>query len=77
MVGELHTALGSDPTDAAFSPDEPSTEALSILTANVDEQIERVFLDLPETEAVAPIAGRGQDVRERLPRCRTSAPAGG
>jgi trehalose synthase-fused probable maltokinase len=66
VVGELHTALGSDSSNPAFSPDEPSAEALSILTADVDEQIERVFLDLPDTEAVAPIAGRGQDVRERL-----------
>src|SRR4051795_3322063 len=40
VVGELHSALGSDSGDPAFSPDEPSTEALSILTANVDEQIE-------------------------------------
>ena len=30
-------------------------EALSILYADVDEQIERVFLDLPESEATAPI----------------------
>jgi maltokinase len=66
VVGELHSALGSDSANPAFSPDEPSTEALSILTADVDEQIERVFLDLPETDATAPIAGRGQDVRERL-----------
>ncbi|WP_156027683.1 maltokinase N-terminal cap-like domain-containing protein [Candidatus Solirubrobacter pratensis] len=66
VVGELHSALASDASNPAFSPDEPSAEALSILTADVDEQIERVFLDLPETEAVAPIAGRGQDVRERL-----------
>ena len=66
VIGELHAALGSDNSDPAFSPDEPSMEALSILTADVDEQIERVFLDLPETEATAPIRGRGQDVRERL-----------
>jgi len=66
VIGELHTSLGSDNSDPAFAPDEPSTEALSILTADVDEQIERVFLDLPETEAVAPIRGRGQDVREKL-----------
>jgi trehalose synthase-fused probable maltokinase len=66
VVGEMHTALGSDSSDPAFCPDEPSTEALAILTANVDEQIERVFLDLPESEALDPIAGRGQDVRERL-----------
>src|SRR6478609_8727073 len=66
VIGELHTALGSDNSDPAFAPDEPSVEALSILTANVDEQIERVFLDLPETEATAPLRGRGQDVREKL-----------
>ncbi|WP_028062302.1 maltokinase N-terminal cap-like domain-containing protein [Solirubrobacter soli] len=66
VIGELHSALGSDNSDPAFSPDEPSMEALAILTADVDEQIERVFLDLPETEACAPIRGRGQDVREKL-----------
>ncbi|MGH2944776.1 MAG: maltokinase N-terminal cap-like domain-containing protein [Solirubrobacteraceae bacterium] len=66
VTGELHTALGSDAGDPAFAPEEPSVESLSLLTADVDEQIERIFLDLPETEAVAPIAGRGQDVRERL-----------
>jgi maltokinase len=66
VVGELHAALASDASNPAFSADEPSAEALSILTADVDEQIERVFLELPETDAVAPIAGRGQDVRERL-----------
>jgi len=66
VIGEMHRALGSDSSDPAFSPDEPSSEALAILTADVDEQIERVFLDLPESEALEPIAGRGQDVRERL-----------
>jgi maltokinase len=76
VTGELHAALGSDATDAAFAPDEPSTEALSLLLADIDEQIERVFLDLPETEAVAPIRGRGQDVRERL-QALTHIGAGG
>ena len=66
VIGELHAALGSDSSDPAFSPDEPSMESLSILTADVDEQIERVFLDLPETTATEPILGRGQDVREKL-----------
>jgi maltokinase len=66
VTGELHTVLGSDNASPEFAPDQPSQEALSLLTADVDEQIERIFLDLPETEAVAPIAGRGQDVREKL-----------
>jgi maltokinase len=66
VTGELHTALGSDNTSADFAPDEPSQEALSLLTADVDEQIERIFHDLPETGATEPLAGRGQDVREKL-----------
>ena len=66
VTGELHTVLGSDSSRPDFAPDQPSQEALSLLTADVDEQIERIFLDLPESEAIAPIAGRGQDVRERL-----------
>src|SRR5918996_5144964 len=66
VTGELHTALGSDNGTPEFAPDQPSQESLSLLTADVDEQIERIFLDLPDTEAVAPIAGRGQAVRERL-----------
>jgi maltokinase len=66
VTGELHSALGSEATDPAFAPDEPSMENLSILTATIDEQIERLFVELPETEATAPIVGRGQDVRERL-----------
>ena len=66
VTGDLHSVLGSDSSAPDFAPDQPSQEALSLLTADVDEQIERIFLDLPETEAVAPIAGRGQDVREKL-----------
>jgi maltokinase len=66
VTGEMHTVLGSDNSSPDFAPDQPSQEALSLLTADVDEQIERIFLDLPETEAVRPIAGRGQDVREKL-----------
>jgi len=66
VTGELHSALGSEASDPAFAPDEPSAESLGILTAMVDEQIEREFVELPETDATAPILGRGQDVRERL-----------
>jgi trehalose synthase-fused probable maltokinase len=66
VIGELHTALGSDNSDPDFAPVEPSSEALAILYADVDEQIEQVFLDLPESLATEPIVGRAQDVRERL-----------
>jgi maltokinase len=66
VTAQMHTALAMDASDPAFAPEEPSQEALSLLTATVDEDIERIFLRLPDDERLAPIAGRGQDVRERL-----------
>jgi maltokinase len=66
ITAEMHNVLASDGADPAFSPEEPSQEALSLLTATVDEDIERIFVRLPDDERMAPISGRGQDVRERL-----------
>jgi maltokinase len=67
VTGELHSCLASDATDPDFAPEEPSTESLSLLTATVDEEIERMFVDLdPDDPALGPLAGRGLDVRERL-----------
>jgi maltokinase len=66
VTAELHNTLASDGSDAAFSPEEPSAESLSLLTATIDEDIERIFVRLPDDERVANIAGRGQDVREQI-----------
>jgi len=67
VIGEMHTVLASDNNDAAFAPEEPSEESLSLLTATIDEEIEEVFLELPENNAdVAPILGRGAEARDRL-----------
>ena len=67
VTAQLHNALGSDLGDAAFCPEEPSVEALGLLTATVDEEIARVFLSLPhDDDRLAPIAGRGEEVREQL-----------
>ncbi len=65
-TGRMHSVLASDAGDPAFAPEEPSDEALALLTATIDEQIERAFLDLPDDPALAPIAGRGEEVRDRL-----------
>jgi len=66
-TAHMHTALASDAGDPAFSPEEPSNESISLLTATIDEDIERMFLRLdPDDERLAPILGRGEDVRERL-----------
>ena len=66
VTAELHNCLGSDASDPAFIPEEPSPESMSLLTATIDEEIERIFTRLPDDERVAPIAGRGQDVREQM-----------
>jgi trehalose synthase-fused probable maltokinase len=67
VTGHMHTALGADPNDPAFAPEEPSVESLGLLTATVDEEIARVFLSLDEhDERLAPILGRGEEVREQL-----------
>jgi maltokinase len=66
VIGRMHTVLASDPTDPAFAPEEPSDESLALLTATIDEEIERLFLELPEIEAVEPIAGHAAEVRDRL-----------
>ena len=67
VTGRMHSALGSDPSDPSFCPEQTSTESLGLLTATVDEEIERVFLSLPEdVPDLDPIRGRGEEVRERL-----------
>jgi maltokinase len=66
VTAELHNALASDALDPAFAPEEPSTESISLLTATIDEDIERIFMRLPDDQRVSAIAGRGQEVRERI-----------
>ena len=67
VTGEMHSVLGADSNDPAFCAETPSVESLGLLTATVDEEIESVFLSLPEDdEQLAPIIGRGEEVREQL-----------
>jgi maltokinase len=66
ITAQMHNTLAADHGDPAFSPEEPSVESISLLTATIDEDIERIFLRLPDDERLAPINGRGQEVRERL-----------
>jgi trehalose synthase-fused probable maltokinase len=67
VTGRMHAVLASDHGDPDFAPEEPAEESVSLLTATIDEQIERVFLDLPDGDpALAPIAGRGEEIRDHL-----------
>jgi maltokinase len=66
-VGEMHTVLASDPTDPTFAAEERGNESLALYTASLDEAIERAFLDLPpDDERLAPIAHRGEELRDQL-----------
>ena len=67
VTARMHTVLGSDGTDPEFAPEEPGDAALSLLTATIDEEIERLWFDLPAgVEALAPIEHRGEEIRDRL-----------
>jgi maltokinase len=67
VTGRMHSVLGSDANDPAFSPEATSAESLGLLTATVDEEIESIFMDLPDHNLeLEPIRGRGEEVRERL-----------
>lgn len=76
VIGELHAVLGSDHTDPAFAPEEPSHEAIGLLTATIDEEVERLFLELGDRPATEPIRGRGEEIRDRL-RALTQIAVGG
>lgn len=62
----LHNALAADAADPHFAPEEPSTEGLALLSASVDEEIEHTFSLLPDTDSVAEVRHRGEEVRDRL-----------
>jgi trehalose synthase-fused probable maltokinase len=67
VTGRMHTLLGSDPSDPNFCPEQPSAESLGMLTATIDDEIQSIFLELPDdNDDLAPIRGRGEEVRERL-----------
>jgi trehalose synthase-fused probable maltokinase len=77
VTGAMHTCLASDTVDPSFAPEEPSLESLGLLTATIDEEIERAFLELPDDlESLDPIRQRGEEIRERL-RQMTHAGVGG
>jgi maltokinase len=67
VTGSMHSVLGSDSNDPTFCSEDPSAEALALITATVDEEISRIFVELPEdSDALDPIRGRGEEVRESL-----------
>ncbi|HYX76888.1 MAG TPA: phosphotransferase, partial [Gaiellaceae bacterium] len=76
VTASMHTVLASEPSDTAFSPEEPSAEALALIVARIDEEIEQVFASLPDDPRLEPIAGRGDELRDALRAIGQSGPFG-
>jgi maltokinase len=66
VTGAMHSVLASEPNDLAFCAEDPPAEALSLIVARVDDEIEQTFATLPEHPLLEPIAGRGEELRDRL-----------
>ncbi len=65
VTATLHTALGSDAANPSFAPEEPSLESLGLFIASNEEEVTPVFHELPDgVEALEPIRGRGEELRE-------------
>lgn len=76
VTAELHAALASQQADPAFAPEEPSAEALGLLTAAIDEEIATTFSTLPEDDALGAVAHRAEDIRDLLQEFSGTGPSG-
>jgi trehalose synthase-fused probable maltokinase len=66
VIGAMHTILASDSEDPAFAPELLGPETLSLLVATMDDEIDALFLRLPDNEVLAPIAGCREAIRDVL-----------
>jgi maltokinase len=64
VTGAMHAALAADAQDPHFAPEEPSSESVALLAASIDEEIESVFVQLPELPALEPVVGRVGELRD-------------
>jgi trehalose synthase-fused probable maltokinase len=76
VTGSMHSVLASEPSDPAFSPEEPSAEALALIVARIDEEIDQTFASLPDEPELEPIAGRADELRDRLREIGRAGPLG-
>ncbi len=72
-VGDPAPEAG-DGTDPAFAPEPRDAGTAAALVAALDDQIDRLFLALPDDPRLAPIAGRQEELRDQL---RALAASGG
>ena len=72
----MHGALGAREDDAAFAPEEPSSESLALFAAAIDEEISATFGGLPEDDALGAVAHRAEDLRDLVHELAAVGPAG-
>jgi maltokinase len=63
-TASMHTILGSDSSHADFAPEPCTAAAMSLIVAAIDSAVQDTFLDLPDDEALASVAGREQEVHD-------------
>jgi predicted trehalose synthase len=76
VTAGLHSALAADDTDPHLVPEEPSTESLALLAAQIDEEIAATFATLPEDDALGAVAHRSEDIRDLVQELTGAGPAG-
>jgi predicted trehalose synthase len=76
VTAGLHGALAAHEDDPSFAPEEPSSEALQLFAAAIDEEISATFGGLPEDDALGAVAHRAEDLRDLVHELAAVGPAG-
>ncbi len=76
VTAGLHAALAANEQDPHFAPEEPSSEALGLLAAEIEEQITSTFASLPQDDALGAVAHRAEDLRDLVQELASVGPAG-
>ncbi len=76
VTAGLHSALAAYDGDPAFAPEEPSSEALALVAAAIDEEISTTFGALPDDDALGAVAHRAEDLRDLVHELAAVGPSG-
>jgi len=76
VTAGLHAALASNDDDPHFAPEEPSSEALGLLAAEIEEEITSTFASLPQDDALGAVAHRAEDLRDLVQELASVGPSG-
>ncbi len=75
LTARMHSALAAHEAPH-FAPEEPSSESLGLLAAEIDEEIGSTFASLPDDDALGAVAHRAEDLRDLVHELSAVGPAG-